>query len=153
MCTAVSEASGHDWLDYLSGFSGLLGVAIAVYAIYYASQQAEQTRRDVIRERRAEFDLGLLVKLRHQMSLTGEQHISGYVDALIRDPADEEDLPITRAVVQRKAGPLGTAELAKLKGAAADVWAAKSIYLPRMEREVDEAIQRRLTADAAETSG
>ncbi len=136
--------SPNDWLDYVSAFSGLLGALLAAAAVGYAAWQAAQTKRDLIRERRLEFEFGLLAEIRHQMSVTQLQHLAGYVGALIVDPADETDIPVLRAAVGVKSGPKGMRrrdELAREEGGGGDRF---SRWLAEAEGEVDSAIQRRI---------
>jgi hypothetical protein len=134
-----------DWLDYVSAFSGLVGALLAAVAIIYAARQSAQAKRDLVRERRLEFELGLLAEIRRQLSITQFQHLSGYVGALIVDGTDETDIPLVRAVVGTKSGPEGrrlrdqVREDAKKRSAG-----EQSDLLKAAAGEIDAAIQRRL---------
>lgn len=138
-----SESLTRDWLDYVSAFSGLVGALLAAVAIGYAAWQASRSKRDLIRERRLEFELGLLAEMRRQMSITQLQHLSGYVGALIVDPSDETDIPVLRAALGVKSGPKGARrrdELAHANGSGDRF----SRWLVEAESEIDTAIQRRI---------
>ncbi|MGR0220872.1 hypothetical protein [Agromyces sp. ZXT2-6] len=143
--TAHPSAPARDWLDYLSAFSGLIGALLAAGAIAYAAWQTVLAKRDLVRERRLEFELNLLAEMRTQHSITEFQHLAGYVGALITDPSDESDIPIVRAIVGIKSGPLGRRlkderrEDAKRRGV--DV---QSEWSRAATDEIDLAIQRRL---------
>ncbi|MFI6832802.1 hypothetical protein ACIBG5_37205 [Kribbella sp. NPDC050241] len=140
----------NDWVDFLGAFSGVIGALLAAAAIWYAFRQSAAAKRDLIRERRLEFELGLLAQLRHQMSITRFGHISGYVGALVRDSANETDLPLIRAVVGIKAGPKGAAIKADIVGDEPAIASeVQERLLARGYKEVDEAIQRRLDGDKA----
>lgn len=138
-----SPGVARDWLDYVGAFSGLVGALLAAAAIGYAAWQAARSKRDLIRERRLEFELGLLAEIRRQMSITQLQHLSGFVGALIVDPGDETDIPLLRAAIGVKSGPKGTRrrdELAESNGPGDRF----SRWLTEATVEVDDAIQRRI---------
>lgn len=142
---AGAEAT-RDWLDYVAAFSGFLGALLAAVAILYAARQSAQVKRDLIHERRMEFELGLLADLRHQMSITELQHVAGYVGALIVDRDDESDLPILRAAIGVKAGPEGKRKLAELHAKASGSRdTSRNSVLEMVLSEVDTAIDRRVT--------
>lgn len=143
--SSVALDQSRDWLDYLSAFSGLAGALLAAFAIWYASRQSLNAKRDLVRERRAEFELGLLAEIRHQISLTQLQHLAGYVGALIIDAGDETDLPVLRAAIGIKSGPEGRQRRDKLaQDAKASGKDRQSEWLRVATDEVDTAIQRRL---------
>lgn len=137
----------HDWLEYVAGFSGLVGAALAAVAIVYAAWQSSETKQQLVRERRIEFELGLLAEIRRQMSITDFQHLAGYVGALITDPDDETDLATLRSAIGVKGGPKGEARRAQIE---AEESSSPSAYgsvgaLKRVaEAEIDAAISRRL---------
>lgn len=137
-----------DWVDYLGVVSGAIGALLAAVAIWYAFRQSAAAKRDLIRERRLEFELGILADLRRQMGVTKLSHISGYVAALVRDPADETDLPLLRSAIGVKPGPRGS-ELreAVVGGDREGSGEAQSRLLRAAQVEVDEAIQRRFESE------
>ncbi len=142
----IPVAPPRDWLDYVSAFSGVVGALLAGLAIAYAAWQSVQTKRDLTRERRIEFELGLLAEIRRQMSITQFQHLSGYVGALIPDSNDESDLPVLRAIVGTKSGPTGRQKRDQIRDSSrsrsADV---QSEWLRAAAVEVDTAIDQRLS--------
>lgn len=131
-----------DLLDYIADFSGLAGALLAALAIWYAAWQSDRSKRDLIRERRLDFELGLLVKIRSQMATMGLAHLSGYVGALIIRPSDETDLPLLRAAIGVKAGPEGKRLLLALgQGGSLNL---QGLRIKEAELEVDASIQRRI---------
>jgi hypothetical protein len=137
----------HDWLDYVAAFSGLIGAALAAVAIAYAARQSAEAKRQLVRERRIEFELGLLAEIRRQMSMTDLQHLAGYVGALITDPEDETDLPTLRAAIGVKGGPRGEARQAQIEAQESyqpSVYGSMGVIKREAEAEVDAAISRRL---------
>lgn len=142
---AIAQES-RDWLDYVGIGSGAIGALMAAGAIVYAAMQARNLKRDMIRERRLEFELGLLAEIRRQMSITQFQHLSGHVGALVSDPTDESELAILRASVGVNA-PEGAIRrkkdiVADAKRKEEDVQTA---LLKIAREEVDAAIRRRLS--------
>lgn len=140
----VPVDDARDWLDHVTIWSGAVGALLAAFAIGYAAWQSVQTKTDLVRERRLEFELGLLAEIRRQMSITQFQHLSGYVGALVRDTQDETDIPVLRALVGTKAGPNGRRRRDEIadaaRGRAAD---PQADWLQCAAKEVDAAIQRR----------
>lgn len=142
---AGTFSQSRDWLDYVGSLSGLVGALLAAVAIAYAAWQAAQSKRDLIRERRLEFELGLLAEIRRQMSITQLQHLSGYVGALIVDQADETDIPVLRAALGVKSGPEGERRRDELAAEESSGRGDRfSRWLEEAQREVDAAIQRRI---------
>jgi hypothetical protein len=134
-----------DWLDYAVGFSGVVGALLAALAIAYAARSAAQSKRDLIRERRLVFELGLLAEIRRQIGFTQFAHLSGYVGALIRDANDETDLPVLRTAIGTKGGPIGHNLTSNIVGdRPRGSSEAQQLLLARATQEVDEAIDRRL---------
>jgi hypothetical protein len=143
--TPLPVDPSRDWLDYVSAFSGLIGALLAAVAIIYAARQSTKAKQDLVRERRLEFELSLLAEIRRQLSVTQFQHLSGYVGALVTDPGNETDIPLVRAVVGTKLGPLGRQRMDQIhdqvKSQGGDV---RGAWAKAAEEEVDSAIQRRL---------
>jgi hypothetical protein len=90
-----------DWPGWLSFISAVIALVIALYAIWQAYKQANDSRREIADERRKVFELEIL------RDLLGLQHASqiwsgrslALVEALPRD-----DLPLWRAMI-RLEGP------------------------------------------------
>lgn len=142
----VRTEDARDWLDYVAVWSGVVGALLAAFAVGYAAWQASETNRALIRERRLEFELGLLAEMRRQMSITLFQHLSGYIGALIVDSDDETDIPLVRATTGTKAGPVGKALLVKFSSSGTIMAAMQPSreWVQACEVEIDSAIQRRL---------
>lgn len=143
--TPVRVTPTTGWLDYVGAFSGLLGALLAALAIWYSFRQAAKAKRDLVRERRLEFELTLLAEIRRQIATTRFAHLAGYVGALVADPRDETDIPLLRAVIGIKAGVAGQRKkndvVANEREGSAEV---QSRLQALAEAEVDTAIQRRL---------
>lgn len=133
-----------EWLEYVGTFSGVVGALFAGFAIWYAAWVSAQSRRDLIRERRLEFELNILAEIRRQMSITQLQHLAGHVAALIVDPADETDIPVLRAVLNVKSGPVGRQRRDELANGVPGTGDRLSRWLAEAQNEVDAAIQRRI---------
>ena len=142
---AATTDPGRDWLDYVGAFSGLVGALLAAVAIIYAASQSKAAKQDLVRERRAEFELNLLAEIRRQHSITQFQHLDGYVGALIADPTDESDIPLVRALVGTKSGPVGQQLKDGIHDEAKRDGHDVQDQLSRVAiEEIDSAIQRRL---------
>jgi hypothetical protein len=141
----IRVSQDRDWIDYLSAFSGIAGIVLAITALCYSIWQSNQTKQDAIRERRVEFELGLLAEIRRQMAATGFSHLAGFVGALVVDPSNETDIPMTRAKVGVKATAEGQRMLIDLVNRTKNASALPELALQTaMEAEVDAAIQSRL---------
>jgi hypothetical protein len=86
-----------DWLTYTSVAATVGAAVLALLAILYSGLQARKTQKAMLRERRADFELGLLAEMARQFGITQLQHLSGYVWALIRESSPPQDLPVLRA--------------------------------------------------------
>ena len=126
----------------MSAFSGLAGALLAGLAILYAARQSVNAKRDLIRERRVEFELALLADIRRQMSITGLAHLAGQIGALVTDEQDESELQVLRAAT----GIKGTKSGARARDSVADTSSpnAQAAWVRVAEAEVDAAIKSRL---------
>ena len=142
----LTSTTPRDWLDHVAVWSGFFGALLAAGAIGYAAWQGAQSKKDLILERRLEFELRLLADIRHQMSVSGLQHVAGYVGALVKDPSDETDIPTLRSAIGMKGGSEGARRVqASQRAAAAANTDSHAALLASIAAEVDESIQRRLT--------
>jgi hypothetical protein len=124
-----------DWLTYVTAGSTVGAALLAVASILYSSHQAKRSQQVLLRERRADFELGLLAELAKQMDLTGLSHINVYV-RILAALAGPDDLPVLRGHFGHNPPP-GAIELANGLDSHGLAEAGR--------REINEAIARRLT--------
>lgn len=86
-----------DWLTYATAVATVLAAVLALASVLYSARQARRAERMLLRERRADFELGLLAEMRRQLGVTGTKHLDGYIAALIRPGADDADIPLLRS--------------------------------------------------------
>jgi hypothetical protein len=90
-----------DWPGWLSFIAALIALVIALYAIWQAYQQADDSRREIADERRKVFELEILrdlLALQHADQIWSGRSVA-LVEALPRD-----DLSLWRAMI-RLGGP------------------------------------------------
>ncbi|WP_284755640.1 hypothetical protein WDV91_03830 [Curtobacterium flaccumfaciens pv. flaccumfaciens] len=127
------------WVNIIVGFLTLLALVIAFIEAAGARRVAENAKAEALHERRIGFELTLLRELYVQFQTTGTSHVRGFVLALIRDPNNREDLPFLRMTIGARADELSPdGEAAPRNGT--------SEFNRRIEREIDEAIKRRVEA-------
>lgn len=142
-----------DWLTYATAAATVLAALLALVAIVYSGRLSRRAEADLRRERRLDFELGVLADLSYQFSITGRQHISGYMLALIHE-GNTEDLLVLRAIMGVLPTPEGQARLAEI---AAEVRERESNSVDarfaigneqdaEIRREIAAAIARRVTA-------
>ena len=147
------------WPAYLVALCTVVALALAVVALRFAATQAQRTREeaaeqaergrsDAARDRRLQFELTVLAEMSRQHDITGLQHLHGYTRALIRSDADEQDLPLLRALVDVHPTDAGRAKLkavdADMEAQGAGVRSNRDGLRSRaVGREIEEAIDRR----------
>lgn len=155
----VQGAAGPAWSAYLVALCTVVAVALAVLALRSAATQAQRTREEVAeqaelgradaaRDRRLQFELTVLAEMSRQHDITGLQHLHGYTRALVRSDADEQDLPLLRALVDVHPTEGGRAKLqavdADAQAQGAGVRSNRDGLRSRaVGREIEEAIDRR----------
>jgi hypothetical protein len=134
------------WI-YVTDICVAISAGLAAYAIWYTGHWARRTERSAEKaaenatrvsafERRMDFELGLLAGMSQQYNTTFDaRHVTGYVQALIRDPADETEL-----LSLREATGVQTNAATK----AADDAAILASPPAAIQAEISAAIQRRL---------
>ena len=63
-----------------------------------AAAAAAEGREEAARERRLQYELGVLAEMSRQHGITGLQHLGGYARSLIRADSPEDDLPLLRVL-------------------------------------------------------
>ncbi len=142
-----------DWLTYATAGATVLAAALAVASIAYSARQARKAERALIRERRLDFELGLLAELSSQHALTGLQHLQGHVRALLAGGGEGDEMPVLRAYtgIASDAGAhavleeVRTVGRARVEGAVGR-FAADDAVSAAVGAEIADAIERRLSA-------
>ena len=105
---APVEVVGGGPLDALA-VAVLAGAALAVIALWYATRAAQRAREDAAdaawdarqeaaRERRLQYELGVLGEMSRQHGITGMQHLSGYARSLVRTDSPDDELALLRHI-------------------------------------------------------
>ncbi|WP_374459583.1 hypothetical protein [Microbacterium sp.] len=133
------------WIEVaVNGTVGLVTLAALVVALIqvdHARREAIAARAAIARERRLSFELQLLAQMYDQWGTSGTAHLAGYINALIRDPLDETDLPLLRAATGTKPTERGQRLLAKVRRGSDD-------FKLEVIKELDAAIERRLKEES-----
>jgi len=122
------------------GLVTLAALVVALIQVRHAREEATAARAAVATERRLTFELQLLAQMYDQWGVTGTAHMAGYVNALIRDTADERDIPLLRAATGAKSTKQGQELLASLRR-------GTEAFNAEIRKELDMAIERRLKED------
>lgn len=112
----VELASG--WLAYVLTAATVLGLTVALLALWYATRQAQaarqeaataaqEAREEAARERRLQYELGVLGEMSRQHGITGLQHLGGYTRSLVRADAPDDELPLLRTLMDVHPTELG----------------------------------------------
>jgi hypothetical protein len=128
----------------VNGVIGLVTVAalvVALVQVRHAREEAAAARVAVATERRLTFELQLLAQMYDQWGVSGSAHLAGYINALIRDPADETDLPLLRAATGVKSTKRGHVLLAAMQR-------GTEAFNAEVRSELDLAIERRLKEES-----
>lgn len=158
---AVRVELSSGWLPYVLAAAALLSLALALVAVWYASRQAQQTREwaaqdalqareEAARERRLQYELGVLAEMSRQHDITGLQHLGGYTRALVRADAPDDELALLRTVMDVHPTEVGAAKDREIEEQiAGEGLAARGTRDSRRARvvggEIEDAIDRRTT--------
>ena len=140
-----------DWLTYVTAGATVLAAILALGSIVYAEnltrrerhegQEAmNQARLDAVRERRAQWELSILAEMARQHSVTGDQHLSGYVRSLIREDAPDDDLPLLRRVTGIHPTQVGADKVEAIRAALLEAGEDPG-------RGLDYSVQQRVTVE------
>ena len=106
---AAAQVQLTGWLAYLIALAVVVSALLSLLAVRFATREAQRTREEAsaaaagareeaARERRLQYELGVLAQMSHQHGITGLLHLGGYVRSLIRPDSPEEDLPLLRVL-------------------------------------------------------
>jgi len=156
------------WLPYALVAVAVLALSLALLAVWYASTQAaaareqaaeaaQLAREDAARERRLQYELGVLAEMSRQHDITGLQHLGGYTRALVRADAPDDELPLLRTLMDVHPTELGAAKdreiEEQIEGEGLAARGTRDSRRTRVVgREIEDAIDRR-TSTAAGCEG
>ena len=106
---AAAQVSLTGWLAWVIAVSVVVSAVLSLLAVRFATREAQRTREEAAaaaaeareeaaRERRLQYELGVLAEMSKQHGITGLQHLGGYARSLIRADSPEEDLPLLRVL-------------------------------------------------------
>jgi cell division protein FtsL len=106
---AATQVSLTGWLASLIVVAVVLSAVLSLMAVRFATREAQRTREEALaaaqeareeaaRERRLQYELGVLAEMSRQHGITGLLHLGGYARSLIRADSPEEDLPLLRVL-------------------------------------------------------
>ena len=106
---AALQVSLTGWLASLIAVAVVLSAVLSLAAVRFATREAQRTREQALaaaeeareeaaRERRLQYELGVLAEMSRQHGITGLLHLGGYARSLVRADSPEEDLPLLRVL-------------------------------------------------------
>ena len=106
---AAAQVSLTGWLASVVAVAVVLCAVLSLLAVRFATREAQRTREEALsaaqqareeaaRERRLQYELGVLAEMSRQHGITGLLHLGGYARSLIRADSPEEDLPLLRVL-------------------------------------------------------
>jgi len=106
---AAVQVSLTGWLAYVVALAVVVSMGLSLLAVRFATDEAQRTRAqaaaaaaearvEAARERRLQYELGVLADMSRQHGITGMQHLGGSIRSLIRADSPDEDLPLLRVV-------------------------------------------------------
>lgn len=90
----------NDFWIYATDLCVAAAAVLALVSIVYSGRLERRSEAAAARERRADFELGLLAQISDVYSRTGLPYITGYVRALIRSDKNHTDLLVLRHQLQ-----------------------------------------------------
>ena len=104
---AAAQVSLTGWLASVIALAVVVSAVLSLLAVRVATREAQRTREEAaaaaaeareefVRERRLQYELGVLAEMSRQHGITGLQHLGGYARSLVRADSPEEDLPLLR---------------------------------------------------------
>ena len=102
---AAAQVQLTGWLASVVALAVVVSAVLSLLAVRFASREAQRTREEAFaaaaeareeaaRERRLQYELGVLGEMSRQHGITGLLHLGGYVRSLVRADSPEEDLPL-----------------------------------------------------------
>jgi hypothetical protein len=106
---AATQVSLTGWLASVIAVAVVLSAVLSLLTVRFATREAQRTREEALaaaqqareeaaRERRLQYELGVLAEMSRQHGITGLLHLGGYARSLIRADSPEEDLPLLRVL-------------------------------------------------------
>ena len=97
------------WLAWVIALAVVTCAVLSLLAVRVATREAQRTREEGLaaaaqareeaaRERRLQYELGVLAEMSRQHGITGLLHLGGYARSLVRADSPEEDLPLLRVL-------------------------------------------------------
>ena len=137
------------WPLLVVAVATVLCAALAVVAIWYATRAAQRAREDASRERRLQYELGVLGEMSRQHGITGLLHLGGYARSLVRADTPDDELALLRHLEEVFPTEVGAAKSAAIdEEVDASGPAGRGTRDARRSRvvgrEIEDAIDRRM---------
>jgi len=148
------------WPLYVIAAATVLSAGLAAVAVWYATRAAQRAREDAAdaaweareeaaRERRLQYELGVLGEMSRQHGITGLLHLGGYARSLIRPDSPDDELALLRTIEDIFPTEVGAAKAAAIEEEVdASGPAGRGTRDARRSRvvgrEIEEAIDRRM---------
>ncbi len=157
---AAAQVELTGWLVHLIALAVVVSAVLSLLAVRYATREAQRTREEAAaaaaeargeaaRERRLQYELGVLAEMSRQHGITGLQHLGGYARSLVRADSPDEDLPLLRVLEDVFPTELGEEKRRALEEQIeGEGLAARGMRDSRrarvVGREIEDAIDRRM---------
>jgi len=113
------------WPLYVVAAATVVSAVLAAVAIWYATRAAQRAREDAAdaawdareeaaRERRLQYELGVLGEMSRQHGITGLLHLGGYARSLVRADSPDDELALLRHLEEIFPTELGAAKAAAI---------------------------------------
>jgi hypothetical protein len=148
------------WPVYVIAAATVLCAVLSTVAIWYATRAAQRAREDAAdaawdareeaaRERRLQYELGVLGEMSRQHGITGLLHLGGYARSLIRADSPPDELALLRTIEDIFPTEAGAAKAAAIEEEVDEQGPAgrgtrDSRRSRVVGREIEEAIDRRM---------
>ena len=148
------------WLASVIALAVVVCAVLSLLAVRFATREAQRTREEGLRaaalareeaarERRLQYELGVLAEMSRQHGITGLLHLGGYARSLIRADSPEEDLPLLRVLEDVHPTELGERKSREIEEQVeGEGLAARGTRDSRrtrvVGREIEDAIDRRM---------
>ena len=159
---AAAQVSLTGWLAHVLAAAVVVSAVLSLLAVRFATREAQRTREEALaaaaeareeaaRERRLQYELGVLAEMSRQHGITGLLHLGGYVRSLIRPDSPDEDLPLLRRLEDVFPTALGEQEHQaiedQIEGEGLAARGTRDSRRARVVgREIEDAIDRRTAA-------
>ncbi|MDP9466708.1 MAG: hypothetical protein M3P31_05655 [Actinomycetota bacterium] len=157
---AAAQVQLTGWLAHVTAVAVVVAAVLSLLAVRYATREAQRTREEALaaaaeareeaaRERRLQYELGVLAEMSRQHGITGLLHLGGYARSLIRADSPDEDLPLLRVLEDVFPTELGQqkhrAIEEQIEGEGVAARGTRDSRRARVvRREIEDAIDRRM---------